>query len=100
MECWNCKQLTDAFLAINPNRKGFAKCDACIQEVQKNGYVFIDLPYQPERSKREDFYQKLAKEYLDGLEYWEISPSERISIDSFACWLDKRCGALNIVETQ
>ena len=54
VECWNCKQLTDAFLAVNPDRKGVAKCGACIDEMQKNGYVFIDFPYQPERSKRED----------------------------------------------
>ena len=54
---------------------------------------------QPERSKREDFYQKLAKEYLDGKEYWEKNPSEEISIECFASWLDRRCGALNSRET-
>jgi hypothetical protein len=47
---------------------------------------------QPDSSKREDFYQKLAKEYLDDREYWELGPSERISIECFASWLDRRCG--------
>jgi hypothetical protein len=50
-------------------------------------------PKQPERSKQEDFYQKLAKEYLDEKEHWETDPSERISISCFASWLDRRCGA-------
>lgn len=58
------------------------------------------LPDQPERSKREDFYQKLAKEYLSDFEEWETSPSEKISIECFASWLDRRCGTLNTVETQ
>lgn len=46
-ECWNCKQLTYAFLAANPDRKGFAKCDDCVKKMQEDGFVFIHLPYQP-----------------------------------------------------
>ena len=56
---------------------------------------------QPERtecSKREDSYQQLSTEYLNGKEHWETDPSERISIQCFASWLDRRCGTLNTEE--
>lgn len=43
-----------------------------------------------DRCEQEDFYQKLAKEYLDGLENWEKDPSERISIECFASYLDRK----------
>lgn len=43
----------------------------------------------PKSSNREDFHKKLAKKYLDVMEYWEIGPSERISIECFADWLDR-----------
>lgn len=54
---------------------------------------------QPERSKREDFYKKMAREYLDKREYWEGNPSDKIVIECFADFLDRRCGTLNSMET-
>lgn len=44
----------------------------------------------PECMKLEYSYQKLAKEYLEGKERWETDPSEKISIECFASWLDRR----------
>lgn len=53
---------------------------------------------QSELGKQEGFYQKIAKEYLDGKEDWETDPSEKISVECFASWLDRRCGAMNTDE--
>lgn len=50
---------------------------------------------QPERIKPEDFYQRLAKEYLQGRERWETDASEKKSIECFAGWLDRRSDELN-----
>jgi len=38
-------------------------------------YWFQKRYNHPERSKREDFYQKLAKEYIDGKENWQPLPN-------------------------
>ena len=58
-------------------------------------HFLLSLINQTECSKREDSYQQLSTEYLNGKEHWETDPSERISIQCFASWLDRRCGTLN-----
>lgn len=60
--------------------------------------------YQPERSKREDF-DCLAKEFLNTLVddrggNWETENGYILGVENFAKFLNQRCGALNIVETQ
>lgn len=48
---------------------------------------------QPERSKREDFYlEDLINEYMEEM--------NNNSVYDFLDWYKKRCGALNIMETQ
>lgn len=51
-----------------------------------------EMRKDPEYYKTEGFYQQLAKEYLNGKEHWETDPSEKISIECFASWLDTRGG--------
>lgn len=89
MECVTCKQMTEWYLKENPEKRGYVLCEPCYEK-SKNYFVYLDLPYQPERSKREDFsiseYDFLMSKYLRG----EISYKEMV----------KRCGALNTVETQ
>lgn len=62
-------------------------------KIRKCQFCIRDDP--PEPNKPEDIYQNLAKEYIDSKESWETNPSEKISIECFASWLDRRCGALN-----
>lgn len=38
-----------------------------------------------------DYYQKLAKEYIQRHEHWETSASEIIAIECFASFLDRKC---------
>lgn len=62
------------------------------------------LNNQPERSKREDF-DGLAEEFLsipvdDRGGNWETENGYILGVEAFAKFLNQRCGALNIVETQ
>jgi hypothetical protein len=84
------------------NEMGRAEASSVVTEILK--YVMDSI--QPERSKREDFcLTGLANQYIHE---WEPHPSDYVELDEayikgvydFSDWLKKRCGALNIVETQ
>ena len=108
MKCSGCFKLieeTDPYFSGHwipeANQDGYRKfgcspqqnyCKTCMQDMP----TFFN---QPERSKREDFYQNLAKDYLNEQEHWEIDHSEKLSIECFAKYLDRRCGALNTTAT-
>jgi hypothetical protein len=60
----------------------------------------VFYPYQPERSKREDSYLEIAKDYKakQHLDNWEQEEWFYKGVVEFAEYLNMRCGALNTVE--
>jgi hypothetical protein len=53
MECEKCNEMTTWYLKEHPEKKGYVLCQICYEK-SKEYFVYLNLPYQPERSKRED----------------------------------------------
>jgi len=75
----------------------------CVRDEEMKSYFFSSIDchrfcpicgedLRPERSKREDFcIDNLVNEYMEEM--------NNNSVYDFANWLNKRCGALNTMET-
>ena len=87
MECETCLKMTDWYLKENPEKRGYVLCESCYEK-SKEYIVYMNFPYQPERSKREDptnFYPEIMK---------EIEKKQDKMIQEML-----GCGALNSMET-
>jgi hypothetical protein len=86
--------MTEWYLIEHPEKKGYVLCEPCFEK-SKEFFVYLDLPHQPERSKREDL-DDMRIYNADGTLHNPPCP-----ICKIGRWnsLHQGCGALNSEET-